>query len=488
MSDLARTLDAVAVFVRRFVVMSDHQLVAVTLWVMHVHAFEASDYTPYPFVNSAERESGKSRLKEVCEILVANPVSTVNISPAALFRIASPEDKPPSTFLVDELDEIFAPKSERSELRGLLNAGFRRGETVIRMVGEGSKMKPVPFPVYCPKLLAGKSSAALGDTLESRCIRIELKRKTRDEQVERFRRRDVEEEAGYMAETLRSLAQYNLDRLAVARPHLPEELSDRQQDVWEPLLAIADLAEGSWPARARSAAIALSTGSEPEESLGVRLLADCRAVRNDAEQRGEERIKSHRLIELLCLLEESPWGEKWWDGFKGEQKSSAAQNMGRHLKRYGIKSRKHRFEEGPRMGYEWADFEDAWVRYLPPLLDSGRNSRNSPHEHRESDPLPGRNTNADVPTQDDGSNPHKYSNVPTVPAEDAQNGRNGLPESEHERAELRDRVARVRLERKAGEQTELEARLRGEFEPDPSDEEIERLAELYRETMEGGAA
>jgi hypothetical protein len=223
----------------------------------------ASDYTPYPFVNSAERESGKSRLKEVCEILVAKAVSTVNISPAALFRIAAPKDEPPSTFLMDELDEIFAPKSERSELRGLLNAGFRRGETVIRMVGEGSRMQPQPFPVYCPKLLAGKSSAALGDTLESRCIRIDLKRKTRGEQVERFRRRNVEEEAGYLAETLRSLAEYNLDRLAVARPRLPEELSDRQQDVWEPLLAIADLAGGSWPERARAAAVALSTGSEP---------------------------------------------------------------------------------------------------------------------------------------------------------------------------------------------------------------------------------
>jgi hypothetical protein len=38
-----------------------------------------------------------------------------------------------------------------------------------------------------------------------------------------------------------------------ARPTLPETIGDRQADVWEPLLAIADLAGDPWPARARAA-------------------------------------------------------------------------------------------------------------------------------------------------------------------------------------------------------------------------------------------
>ena len=33
-------------------------------------------------------------------------------------------------------------------------------------------------------------------------------------------------------------------------PQLPDQLNDRQQDIWEALLAIADAAGGEWPARA----------------------------------------------------------------------------------------------------------------------------------------------------------------------------------------------------------------------------------------------
>ena len=119
-SETAQLLDSVAVFVRSYVVLSEAQLTTVVLWNLHCHAFDASDYTPYLFVTSAERESGKSRLKEVCELLVPKPISTMNVSTAALFRLAG--ENPPPTFLIDELDQIFAPKSERAELRGLRRA------------------------------------------------------------------------------------------------------------------------------------------------------------------------------------------------------------------------------------------------------------------------------------------------------------------------------------------------------------------------------
>jgi uncharacterized protein DUF3631 len=419
--ELLEALDKAVSFIRRFVVMSNEQAATVALWVAHTHAFDAFDFTPYLFVTSAERESGKSRLKEVCELLVRNPISTSNVSPAALFRIASPENRQASTFLVDEVDEIFAPKSERSELRGLLNAGFHRGDCAIRMVGEGAKQEAQKFPVFCPKLLAGKNSAALGDTLESRCIRIELKRKTRQEQVERFRRREVSEEAREVRELLSMLAERHLDGLAQARPELPEQLTDRQWDVWEPLLGLAELAGGKWPSKARASAVVLTTGAESDESLGVRLLADCREVFN-----GHERISTTHLIEILCLLEEAPWGEKWWDAYKGERKPGAASNLAWHLRRYGIRSKKIRFEEGPLMGYEREQLEDAFNRYLSPLEGLTRNNRNNPHEQSDWDQFESRNNTPDVPAQEQSPKPHGHSDVPVVPAEKPQEGQGAL--------------------------------------------------------------
>jgi hypothetical protein len=57
--DLAELLDAVAGFVRAFVVLGDAELAAVALWTAHTHAIEASDATPY--VVDGPCECGRAR-------------------------------------------------------------------------------------------------------------------------------------------------------------------------------------------------------------------------------------------------------------------------------------------------------------------------------------------------------------------------------------------------------------------------------------------
>ncbi len=60
---------------------------------------------------------------------------------------------------------------------------------------------------------------------------------------------------------------------------MPDGIEDRNADVWEPLLAVADVADGTWPERARLAAVALVADlQERKESLGIRLLSDVREV------------------------------------------------------------------------------------------------------------------------------------------------------------------------------------------------------------------
>jgi hypothetical protein len=56
---------------------------------------------------------------------------------------------------------------------------------------------------------------------------------------------------------------------------MPAGIVDRDADVWEALLAVADGAGGDWPKLARVAAVALvADAKEQPASLGVRLLAD----------------------------------------------------------------------------------------------------------------------------------------------------------------------------------------------------------------------
>jgi hypothetical protein len=343
-------------FVRRFIVLTDAQALAVALWVLHTHAFDAADTTPYLAVTSAEKRSGKTRLLEVLTLLVAEPLPTANISDAALFRVI--EEKHP-TLLFDEVDAIFGPKArDREDLRGLLNSGYRRGSSVYRM--GGARMTELQsFEVFCPKALAG--IGRLPDTITDRAIPIQLERKTRAEQVERMRARDVNPEAAGIRDRLADWATPNLDALRAARPLLPDELDDRAQDVWEPLLAIAELANEECVERAWHAALELSAGQYREdESLGVRLLADIRTLFDTWKV---DRASTADLLPGLSAQEEAPWGH--WRG-----KPLTGQTLAEFLKSFGIRSRTIHLRTGPdgksvtAKGYLREQFEPAFARYL----------------------------------------------------------------------------------------------------------------------------
>jgi Protein of unknown function (DUF3631) len=231
-------LNDVREFIRRFVVLDNAQADAVTLWVAHTHVFEAFGCTPYLAISSPEKRSGKTRLLEVLELLVREPVATANISDAALFRVI---EKRKPTLLIDEVDAIFGKKArEREELRGMINAGYRRGATTHRMGGKNNTTLQT-FSVYCPKAFAGIGDC-LPDTILDRAISIGLKRRTRDKSVERFRLREVEPKGHSLRDRLADWLEPQHDYLAEQRPTLPTELDDRAQDVWEPLLAVAELA------------------------------------------------------------------------------------------------------------------------------------------------------------------------------------------------------------------------------------------------------
>jgi hypothetical protein len=370
MTDVAATLEAVAHFVRRFVVLTEAQLAAVTLWVFHTWAFQAADTTAYLSVCSAEKRSGKTRLLEVIELLVKVPLPTANISDAALFR-AITLLKP--TLLFDEIDAIFGPRArDREDLRGMLNAGYRRGAVARRMGGANNTVLEA-FDVYCAKVFAGIGE--LPDTLRDRSIVIRLERRTRDEPIDRFRRRDVEEQAEPIRQSCQSLADHHLATLTYARPDLPGELDDRAQDVWEPLLAIAELAGDGWHERARAAAICLSTGdSREDESLGARLLAD---IRDTFDRSETKRLRTADLIAELAQVVESPWGD--WYG-----KTISPQALSKLLKPYRIKTMPVWVGGATAKGYKAEQFEDAWLRVLG--VRQAKTVRSESASHPSSNP------------------------------------------------------------------------------------------------------
>ncbi len=350
--DLGELLDELSGFVRRFVVMSPAQSDAAALWIAHTRCFEASEQTPYLSISSAEKRSGKTRLLEVLELLVARPWLTGRVTAAVLARKVDAEHP---TLLLDESDAAFKGDKEYAEtLRGLLNTGHRRGGKSTVCVGQGAEIGYKDFSTYCPKAIAGIGK--LPDTVADRSLPIRLERRAPDEKAKRFRRRDAEVEALPLCAALDELPGL-VPLLEGARPELPAELDDRAQDAAEPLLAIADHAGGDWPERARRALIELHGGRElDDESSGVRLLADIKSV---FEERTTDRLASTTLIEMLRDLDEAPWGD--WYG-----KPLSARVLARLLKPYGVQSRTVRFDDDTTAkGYLREQFETPWSRYLP---------------------------------------------------------------------------------------------------------------------------
>jgi hypothetical protein len=276
--DGSALLDELYAFLGRFVAYpSNHAHIAHTLWIAHTHLMAAWESTPRIAFLSPEPGSGKTRALEITELLVPRPVEAVNVTPAYLFRKVGDQAGSPTTASA-EMDTVFGPKAkDNEEIRGLLNAGHRRGAVAGRCVVKGKTVETEEIPAYCAVALAG--IGWLPDTILSRAIVVRMRRRAPGETVEPYRRRVHAREGHPIRDRLSIWARSVEASVSDAWPAMPDGIVDRDSDVWEPLLAVADVAGGDWPERARRSAVALVAASrESVPSLGVRLLADLRLI------------------------------------------------------------------------------------------------------------------------------------------------------------------------------------------------------------------
>ena len=356
-----RLLDAVETYLSRFVAYpSADALVAHVLWIAHAHRMDVWESTPRIAFLSPEPNSGKTRALEVTEPLVPRPIHAVNTTPAYLFRKVSDEAGTP-TILYDEIDTLFGPRAKDNEdIRGMLNAGHRKGAMAGRCVVRGKVVETEELPAYCAVALAGLDD--LPDTLMSRSVIVRMRRRTPDEIVEPFRPRLNAPEG----EALRDqLARWAMTIPAGIWPDMPDGIEDRNADIWEALLAVADAAGGDWPERARVTAVTLVTDSlAGVPSMGVRLLADIRTIFGD-----EDYLFTEDLIAGLVAVDEAPWAD-----LRG--RPIDARGLARRLAKYEVKPGSVRVGDRTGKGYARHDLADPWSRYVTsvtvPLTNSSR--------------------------------------------------------------------------------------------------------------------
>jgi putative DNA primase/helicase len=225
--------------------------------------------------------------------MVARPLPVCNAKVAAIFRVVE-MTKP--TLLMDEADTYF---HDNDELRGILNAGHRKGGYVLRC--EGDDLEPRMFSTWAPAAIA--AIGKLPDTLNDRAVPCRMHRRKPSEKVKSFRIDRTDD----LAVLARKAARWAADSEEFLRKADPDvgALSNRVADNWRPLLAIADAAGSQWPARIQAASVKAASKDDP--STKVQLLKDVKAFFKD---RGDPHaVFGRELLDHLISMDDRRWGE-----------------------------------------------------------------------------------------------------------------------------------------------------------------------------------
>jgi Protein of unknown function (DUF3631) len=364
----SNVLDAIEGFVSRFIAFpNEHAQHAYVLWLAHTWLMDCWGTTPRLLFVSPEAGSGKTAALEVLEQLTPHADLTGNTTPAYFYYKIDESlevDGARPTLLYDEIDTVFGPRRIRSqsanEMRSIIDNGSRRSGTIGRRIGKTSHR----FPVYAAMAMAGKMLASeVADTIRTRSIVIPMQWAAPHETVEYWDPLLSPPLAKPLRDMLSMWTEF-VHGYAHEHPgvEVPKSIRNRDRDCWQPLLRVADLAGGRWPALATVSAVSAvsASGVNAEPSEGLWLLWECRAI---FDRRKIDAIHTTDLLDELRNTGRFRWTSK--------PAQEAAIRLSQILRGYGVvpptpASRDQRIGGTKAKGYRAEWFEDTWQRYPRP--------------------------------------------------------------------------------------------------------------------------
>jgi hypothetical protein len=250
------------------------------------------------------------------------------------------------TLLIDEVDAFL---KDNEEMRSILNSSYHPRGNIIRMVGNNHE--PRFYSVWAAVALAGIGD--LPTTVKDRSITIPLRRRLpSDGPVER-----LWFGLDHLKELARQIVRWvadNHDRIERDPPALPEELSDRQQDNWRSMIAIADAMGEEIGAAARKTALALNLERDYDDNdIALLALKDVHAIFESAAD--SMTLSAQYLVDELAKMDDRPW-PTW-----RRDKPITQNSLKRLLTPFGVKSKQIKVHGGK--GYERAPVAEAFARY-----------------------------------------------------------------------------------------------------------------------------
>lgn len=301
-------LESIQATIESYMVFPNHHYgIVAALWVLNTWFFEVFDAVPYLSITAVAKRCGKSTLLDLLRFLSRNPETGGAGTAAAMYTLMEQYGGRCSLFF-DEAERLSSGAA--SMMRSFMNFGYRKGESIPRVMPDRSVMK---FPCYGPKAFALIGDPT--DTLRDRSILFVLERRVAPKP---YRPTRAEEECKAVVRQIK--AYLDSGALATMEVLAPDWLDNRDQEIWEPLWSIVNglgcdkhtieafQAASAFLVAGKSAPIKRYTQLEGLDDVdkgewGEKAIRDLASVFRD----GEVGIFSAVAVERLRAIPTAPW-------------------------------------------------------------------------------------------------------------------------------------------------------------------------------------
>lgn len=211
-----------------------------SIYVLLTHVYDIFDELPYLLIYGP-KGTGKSRLGDILGGLCLNPINSSEISTPYVYRAITQFNE--TTLILDEADDLLSNSKRSGPLLRILRSGYRRTGNVGRC---NTNLETVQFYTFCPKILINQSGIA-DQALESRTIAILMMKSQIC--LEKFRFSKAKKEFKEIRDLINLFLEECRDMIANRYNSFQgiEGLSDRDEEVWTPILIIAEVLDTVLP-------------------------------------------------------------------------------------------------------------------------------------------------------------------------------------------------------------------------------------------------
>jgi hypothetical protein len=261
----------------------------IALWIIGTYQYSIFNYYGYLFLHSIFPRSGKTRMLEVISHLAFESTRPLNAPTPAVIRETAAEGR---AVLLDTLERWREKNTESfSAAMELLDAGFRNGSVVQKMVSVNGDWRKESYPVYTPYAMAAINRDSLDETALDRSFVIEMRRKSVKVRKRRYNHFACEADCKPLRDDLYLWALQSAERIASIYDSAELEasvnglgLNDRAADIWKPLFAIAEAVSLDPQTLGGLRELGTEMGGDPEAIDDLRKLFIVAALRSRVER------------------------------------------------------------------------------------------------------------------------------------------------------------------------------------------------------------